>query len=78
MIILAMFSIIAIVIFFAMGGITRSAEKREYNNGMCPKCGSRLVLTDMDSQGGRWYTCSHRYDKTDPCDYDCWISYDVD
>jgi ssDNA-binding Zn-finger/Zn-ribbon topoisomerase 1 len=54
------------------------SDKRNYNKGVCPKCGKPLKCIDMDSQGGRWYACADRYDKESPCDYDCWISYDVD
>ena len=46
-------------------------EKREYNNGVCPKCNSRLqyIETDMDNEK-RLYVCSK-------CnDYHTWISYD--
>lgn len=53
-------------------------EKRDYNKGICPKCGKPLKCIDMDSQGGRWYVCTNRYNRENTCDYDCWVSYNVD
>lgn len=44
-------------------------ERKEFNNGICPKCGKRLKHFDTDSQGGRGYCC---YD----CHYFTWVSYD--
>lgn len=43
-------------------------ERKDFNNGVCPKCGKQLRCFDMDSQGGRGYTC-------DKCDYTTWVSY---
>lgn len=44
-------------------------EKKEFNNGICPRCGERLEHTSTDSQGGRLYSCPK-------CNkYDVWISY---
>lgn len=54
------------------------SDKKDYNKGKCPKCGKSLKCKDTDSQGGRWYVCTDRYNKENPCDYDCWISYSVD
>lgn len=49
--------------------IFREIEKRQYNNGVCKSCGSRLRHFDNDSQGGRGYCC-------DNCDaVNIWISY---
>lgn len=44
-------------------------EKREFNNGICPKCGKKLNWFDSDSQGGRGYCCHD-------CRYFTWVSYD--
>ena len=30
-------------------------EKKEYNRGICPYCGKKLVQLDTDSQGNRGY-----------------------
>ena len=41
-------------------------EKKEFNNGICPHCGKRLVHFDDDSQGGQgWccYDCKYCVDK---------------
>ena len=43
-------------------------EKKDFNKGICPKCGGKLHLFDTDSQGGRGYCC-HK------CPYFTWISY---
>lgn len=43
-------------------------ERKDFNNGVCPKCGKQLRCFDMDSQGGRGYSC-------DKCDYTTWVSY---
>lgn len=51
--------------------IARNNEKKEYNDGICTKCGNKLRLFDEDSQGGRVYHC-------DKCGRFVWISYNVD
>lgn len=51
--------------------LTRNHEKKEYNNGICPKCGRNLRYFDSDSQGGRGYNC-------DKCNNFVWVSYNVD
>jgi len=52
---------------FALHAI--KSEKKEFNNGICPRCKSRLVHADTDSQGGRLYTCPG-------CNkYSTWVSY---
>lgn len=43
-------------------------EKRGFNNGICPKCGTPLRHFDNDSQGGQGWTC-------DRCDYTTWVSW---
>lgn len=43
-------------------------EKRLYNKGICPNCGTPLRYFDTDSQGGRGYIC-------DSCKYCIWVSY---
>ena len=61
LILIALF-IIAIPIFFFF------FEKKDFNNGFCPKCGNKLYHFDTDSQGGRGYCC-HK------CPYFTWISW---
>ena len=53
----------------------RHSEKKKWNNGVCPNCGSDLVLNPwmIDSQGGRGWSCP----KSD-CEYTAWVSYKVD
>ena len=68
--------IAGIVIFFSIGIFyTRESEKRKWNNGICPTCGSNLTLPPwmIDSQGGRGWTCP-----ANGCDYTAWVSYNVD
>ena len=65
-------------IFFLVVGIlvfvwAREHEKKGYNKGYCPICGSPLRLFDMDSQGGRGYTCT-----SSDCHYVTWCSFNVD
>lgn len=43
-------------------------EYKDFNNGICPKCGKPLILFDTDSQGGRGYCCSK-------CMHVAWVSY---
>ena len=44
------------------------SEKKRFNNGICPKCGTPLRHFDNDSQGGQGWRC-------DKCDYVTWISW---
>ena len=50
--------------------LIRRYEKKEWNNGICPKCGEEWKLFDVDSQGGRMYRC----DNWHYCD----VSYSID
>lgn len=47
-----------------------SIERKRYNNGICPKCGEKLILFCHDSLGERGYGCSNW-----ECDYTAWVSY---
>ena len=60
--------IIGIVVLIVIFIIGIFSEKKDYNNGICPKCNQRLHHFDTDSQGGRGYIC-------DKCNYTTWISY---
>jgi hypothetical protein len=55
-----------LVIIPIIGSISDSIN---WNGGKCPKCGKEWKLFDVDSQGGRGYTCDCRH---------IWISYNVD
>lgn len=67
MVYIACIVIIVLVISGILYGI--KVEYKDFNSGICPKCGKRLKHFDTDSQGGRGYCC---YD----CHYFIWISYD--
>ena len=43
-------------------------EKKDFNNGICPRCGKPLRHFDDDSQGGQGWYC-------DNCGYHTWISW---
>ena len=45
-----------------------SCEKRHFNGGFCPNCGTMLRHFDDDSQGGQGWRC-------DTCGYTTWISW---
>ena len=72
---------VAIVLLFAIGiPLAYRSEKKAFNNGKCPHCGSDLKWEDSDSQGGRLWMCpSHymkdKYGKPLCPGYACWISY---
>lgn len=34
------------------------SDKKDFNNGICPRCGAPLKHFDTDSQGGRGYNCT--------------------
>lgn len=62
---------ILVLIIILILGITCTiyVERKNFNNGMCPKCGKQLRFFDIDSQGGRGYCCND-------CNYYTWVSYD--
>lgn len=66
MMIIFLIIVLIIVVFGPLWCISR--EHKDFNNGVCPKCGKQLRNFDMDSQGGRGYIC-------DNCDYTTWVSY---
>ena len=68
MIALTSLLIIGVVVLIVICIIGIFSEKKDYNNGICPKCGQKLHHFDNDSQGGRGYIC-------DKCNYTTWVSY---
>ena len=64
------FLIVGIVASFIIIGFIwcYKKEKRDFNNGICPYCGNKLVHFDDDSQGGQGWRCNS-------CDYVAWISW---
>ena len=65
--------IISFILFFTglINILGRKSEKKSWNEGKCPKCGTKWRCFDNDSQGGRGYVC-------DKCKSIIWISYHVD
>lgn len=62
--------ILGIAIFSALAATilwVRREEKNQFNGGFCT-CGRKWRRYDVDSQGGRGYTC-------DPCNKGVWVSY---
>ena len=65
----------AVLLFIIIGVIWGYfSEKKEWNNGHCPRCGARWECFDMDSQGGRGYKCKC----PGPAKYGCWMSWGFD
>lgn len=62
---------IVIIAFISTGIFARRKEKKDFNGGVCPRCGSRLKNFDMASDGSRGYDCPK-------CDYTVWVSYNAD
>lgn len=58
------------LLFIGLAWSARRREARLWNNGTCPRCGSRWRLTSTNSTGDRHYT--------DRCGNSIWISYRVD
>lgn len=69
MITIIAFIILAILIF----GLVYApyVERKDFNNGICRKCGNKLRHFDNDSSGARGYTC-------DKCHNKVWVSYSID
>lgn len=57
----------AFAVFMAVALVARQVEKKDFNGGFCG-CGRKWRRYDVDSQGGRGYTC-------DPCNKGVWVSY---
>lgn len=64
-----LFCLICLFMLFCFYGYIK--EKKEWNNGICPHCGSKWICFDVDSRGGRMYKCETRKHYVD-------ISYPVD
>lgn len=60
--------IIMCVLLLFLSSICKEWERRDFNNGVCKRCGGKLKYFDTDSHGGRGYMC---YD----CYYTTWVSY---
>ena len=72
-----MVEIVIVIGFLLFSGLmyigisnTISNERKRYNSGICPKCGSKLKCFQSDSSGARQYICTL-------CNnYTTWVSYD--
>ena len=60
--------IIAVIFVLCLTAIGIQLEKKGFNNGVCPRCGTFLRHFDNDSQGGRGYIC-------DKCLYVTWVGF---
>ena len=58
--------IVFFIIFVAIPGYI--IEMKDYNDGICPYCGNRLIYFDTDSTGAEGYHCER-------CGYSCWVSW---
>lgn len=68
--------VIVFGLFFGVGFWARQCEKKDWNGGICPDCGRTWKAFDMDSQGGRGYSCYTNLDQySRRCDRTIWISY---
>ena len=69
-----MVEIISVVLVVAgvlgMCAIGVLLERRDWNGGFCAACNKPWKMFDMDSQGGRGYSCESNHS--------CWISWPVD
>lgn len=65
---IALAVIISLLVTASISFIASKLEYKDWNGGVCPKCGKPLRHFDDDSQGGHGWTC-------DNCDYTTWVSY---
>lgn len=65
-------AIIGYVVFAtSMTIVVFYSDRKDYNDGFCPKCGHPWRCFDIDSQGGRGYWC-------DKCGNVIWVNFPVD
>lgn len=60
-----MFGLLLVISLVTAGVIL---DCREYNKGVCRKCGGCLTRSGGDMQRGRHYVCPD-------CGHECWVSY---
>jgi len=68
---LFIFCVGLLLILAIIVGLAMQVEARNYNKGVCIKCGNKLQQFDTDSQGNRGYICNN-------CSYTTWVSYPID
>lgn len=54
-IIITAFSILVLLVLIGI-----ILEKKAYNKGICPKCGKKLILRDIDSHRDIYYKCENK------------------
>ena len=60
-----------VTIFTVVICVTRNAEKKAFNGGICPRCREKLRYFYTTLDGNRGWRCRK-------CNYTTWCSYDVD
>lgn len=50
-------AIVFLIFMLIMGIVGMILERKDFNEGICPRCGGKLEHFDTDSQGGRGYHC---------------------
>ena len=67
-IVLIAFAVMLILLLSLSCYIAYRLEKKDFNNGICPKCGKPLKHFDSTFCGDQGWIC-------DDCDYCVWISW---
>lgn len=63
------FAVVIILTFITVHIQLEKIEKKNFNNGICPKCGHPLVPFDTPtSSDGRGYECLN-------CNYTTWVEF---
>lgn len=62
------FLITSLIVIFVLAIYVAYSEYKNFNKGLCPKCGKKLECVNIDSHGGRGYMCKK-------CYYYTWVSY---
>lgn len=59
-----------IISYICLFTLAVSYERKRWNNGICPKCGSKLINFGTDHTGAEGWKCENK-----KCDHVVWISY---
>lgn len=63
-----LFFVIILTIYFLCLGTGIFVEKKQWNKGLCKRCGTPFQYSGLDLQGSRRYFCNK-------CNYDLSISF---
>ncbi len=63
-----LFFVIILTIYFLCLGTGIFVEKKQWNKGLCKRCGTPFQYSGLDLQGSRRYCCNK-------CNYDLSISF---